>query len=1093
MFKKRTKMIRVSVGGDQEQSTPDLTTGNGIQGENICIEIPSLRESASKTTIKLQESPTKTTPTEVGVADQDLQTQRRTSHRLLTANRNETAITTSTLLAPRSIDGGMDNVRNSEQRMSSTSDPPVTGIICSLPLNRLESVLGMLNVIKQSPLHSDDLTPTEVRSCGPDRHNGSPAGSESTHDAPIDSTLAYKVLCLYCDRSFSSQKLMIKHSDRIHRIAKDRRSSARVLSTALNGSDVSSCCHFCHKSKPLNLVSENLPELFKHLSSVHSDRYYACVHCILRFPNDEAREAHMESLHPSTNSGRPKSKAALKAFSYGQNNCTLHHQQPVVSVVNCKTLKTAGNPPEATTPSSMPLELSSRPTDRHVLTNRVNSNSSSSATTKGELASVQNICLRSSLRNATAPTEKVTESSKSKTKAFKKSERLLRRNSEPMLLSRLGITQHRLPRQSRRLLAAASTNANATLLSSDTSSASSTSSTSSVMASCMGKFSAKKKLLLSNDEVQPVQNCYSKITKLKTIRSTLNTNSMPIADSGTVIETADSGKSLGKGSDGTANGSAAVSSNGSSNDTSGGLNNRGALHNSTLSCHSVWGNSTGSISSNASNGSAALLATSSGIFEEDFYETVTQNVKNNLSCHLDGKLEASTPYAPSPMSPVSVVPAVRSTVVKSPVSTDSKIHEATNLPAISVMFPTLLTVEQYGTDPKPTTSNTAVTAVSSGSSVRTKKPVTKNSWKWKWDFVKKYKYVNENGRIVKKIKQPTIGLRDLSKLDMWTQLTMRTKHELFQYQRLTDDQHQQHVSPATHCDPSAKANPTAISEVGATLRHAKRAMVEQLDNILDARLLPHIDLEQNDQRIIKLEPSDEHIMKEETEPVDDKEVMNVPPVQNSSLVPWSNHPNTHARSKNSDFLHNLQLIQLNKHHQNAPVVLSGEWARPRCYICYGCGAKFNSLKQVEEHRIFRHPHVQSTFYEIVGRELIEKRLYKHFFIPVIALMMHRMHCMRISNSERIMNSPFVHGMNPQHAVVCRINTVTEIKNEDTSSNEATSFSTSTSASSSSRNSMNTTTSSTLMDGTDAINVLAPCSALAAIDDEDEGNCARPVI
>uniref|UniRef100_A0A182SE85 C2H2-type domain-containing protein n=1 Tax=Anopheles maculatus TaxID=74869 RepID=A0A182SE85_9DIPT len=1003
-----TKMIRLhQVGGDQEQQPPDLTTENGIQGENICTEIPNLRESAAKPTIKLPESSTKTSP--VKDAEQDSLNHRRTSHRLLTVNRNDCdGSTSSTLSSSRSINGqSTGNLVSSEQRVSANVHASGTSIICSLPLNRLESILGMLNIMQKSPTRTLDLVPTDgalkreqdrssssssssmVVSAGSDDH-----AHEGAHDS---SSLAYKVLCLYCDRSFSSQKLMIKHTDRIHRIAKERRSSARVLSTALNGTDVSACCHFCHKSKTLNLMSENLPELFKHLISVHSDRYYACEHCTLRFPNDEAREAHMEALHPSTNNGRPKSKAALKAFSHSQNNCTLHHhQQPIVSIVNCKTLKT-GIAIEAEESSPPAQEPSSRSMDRLGQSNRMHSNSSSSSSNaKGESAA-QNICLRSSLRNANAlVADKDADGGKSNTKAFKKSERLLRRNSEPMLLSRLGITQHRLPRQSRRLMAAASSNASASLLSSDTSSsASSTSSTSSVTGPCLGKFGAKKKgLVLANDEGHAVQNCYNKITKLKTIRSTLGNNAMPSAD-GTGLETMDSNKSSGKGSDGsTANGNPLATSTGPIGDSASGLNNRGTMGTSSLAGNSIWGNNStvSSVSGNASsNNTAVLVAVSNGVFDEDFYETVTQNVKNNLSCHLDGKLEAPAPGAPSPMSPVAVVPAVRSTVVKSPVLTESKIHEATNLPAVSVMFPTLLTVEQYGTDPKPTTSSAALSSVSSTSSVKTKKPVTKNSWKWKWDFVKKYKYVNENGRIVKKIKQPTIGLRDLSKLDMWTQLTMRTKHELFQHRRSTgSDQLRIPVTDRSCADPSTKSEPILIPEVGANLRNEKRAMVEQLDHILDARLLPHIDLEQNDQRIVKMEPADEEATKEEeptdlvAEPLDDKEMITtIPPqVQSSSLVPWSNHQPTQPRIRNLEFLQSLQLIQLNQHYQKTPVVLSGEWARPRCYICYGCGAKFNSLKQVEEHRIFRHPHVHSTFYEIVGRELIEKRLYKHFFIPV---------------------------------------------------------------------------------------------------------------
>ncbi|XP_050072618.1 uncharacterized protein LOC126560703 [Anopheles maculipalpis] len=1103
--REKTKMIRLhQVGGDQEQQPPDLTTENGIQGENT--EIPSLRESAPKPTIKPQESSTKASPVED--VEQDSQNQRRTSHRLLTVNRNDPGSSTSTTSSsPRSINGqGSDNNRGSEQSVSTTVEPSSTSIICSLPLNRLESILGMLNIIQKSPMHAPDPVSTdEALRRVQDRSNVAvSAGSDDRANDVVhdNSSLAYKVLCLYCDRSFSSQKLMMKHTDRIHRIAKERRSSARVLSTALNGTDISSCCQFCHKSKTLNLMSENLLELFKHLISVHSDRYYACEHCTLRFPTDEARETHMEALHPSTNNGRPKSKAALKAFSHSQSNCTLHHhlhhqqQQPVVSIVNCKALKT-GIATEANESSSSAQEPSSKTMDRLGHSNRAHSSN-----TKGGESATQNVCLRSSLRNANAGSvaDKEVESGKSNTKAFKKSERLLRRNSEPMLLSRLGITQHRLPRQSRRLLAAASANVSASLLSSDTSlSASSASSTSSVIGPCLGKFSAKKKgLILANDEGHSVQNCYNKITKLKTIRSTLNTNATTPTD-GTGLETVDSNKSSAKPSDGSsAIGNPVVTSTGPIGaDSPPGLNSRGAMSNSSIAGNITWSNSTSGVSGNAiSTNAAVLVAANNGVFDEDFYETVTQNVKNNLSCHLDGKLEAHAPGAPSPMSPVAVVPAVRSTVVKSPVSTESKIHEATNLPAISVMFPTLLTVEQYGTDPKPTTSSGTLSSLSSTSLVKTKKPVTKNSWKWKWDFVKKYKYVNENGRIVKKIKQPTIGLRDLSKLDMWTQLTMRTKHELFQHRRGGGNDQQRMLVPRTSCaSASAKGEPILMAEVGAALRNEKRAMVEQLDHILDARLLPHIDLEQNDQRIIKIEPVDQEAAREKpiglsAEPVDDKAVITLPQVQSSSLVPWSNHQ---SRSRNVDFLQSLQLVQLNDHYQKTPVVLSGEWARPRCYICYGCGAKFNSLKQVEEHRIFRHPHVHSTFYEIVGRELIEKRLYKHFFIPFVALMMHRWHCMRLSNPERIMNSA-IQRINPQHTTgACRINAVAEIKNEDSSSNEATSLSTSTRASSSSSRHSTNTTVTTLMDTcSDTMNVLTQCSMLA-IDDDDDGSSSRSVI
>ncbi|XP_041774405.1 uncharacterized protein LOC121594795 isoform X2 [Anopheles merus] len=1058
---------------NDEHGQSDVTAEHSNLQEIIKVQsLCSLRENASTSNSERSASPAKSTALKVP----DIQSERRTSHRLLSSNRSDIVDATT---SPRLINRrDMRGFESSEKRMSALEDSSNTSIICRLPLNRLESIIGSLkNMKKRSDHIATTLIDIDSIPEEPDQINSFAVDLDNVKDVPSTNNIAYKVLCLYCDRSFSNHKLMIKHTDRIHRIAKERRSSARVLSTLANGSDVSTCCNFCHKSKALNLISDDLQTLFKHLISAHSDRYYACERCTMRFPNDAARDAHMDAFHPSSTTRRPKSKAALKAFSHTQNNTSQHSEHLVTNAINIKMLKTG-----VYSEINDQVEFNSV---RHSV-----SSSLSNSNIKSELAA-QNICLRSSLRNSTAPPpQKVTDSNKSKTKAFKKSERLLRRNSEPMLLSRLGITQHRLPRQSRRLMAAASSSANVTLLPSATSSTSTTQSIHSTTVPACAKFAAKKKSLgTANEEGQSFQNCYNKIIKLKTIRSSLTANSVVCDPS--LTETTESNKTLAKGSDVAALANIAVLNTGSSSDVSVGIFTRGT-NSSVFASNNDWGNNTASTGSNSCNGNNLLQVNNSGVFDEDFYDNVTRNVKNNLCCHLDGKLEALTPNAPCPTSPVAVIPTVRSTVVKSPVSSDSKIHEATNLPAISAMFPTLLTVEQYGPEPTQTTTNSSIISLSSASSVKTKKPVTKNSWKWKWDFVKKYTYVNENGRIVKKIKQPTIGLRDLSKLDMWTQLTMRTKHELFQHQRSIDSRKQLQLSK-TKFGISDEGHSITVADVGAILRNEKRAMVEQLDCLLDARSLPQIDLEQNEQRIIKIEPRVQDKTTEETCFVDDQLPNDtVSREESSSLVSWTDKKNSSEESKSLDFLQNLQLMQLNRNDLQTRVVLSGEWARPRCYICYGCGAKFNSIKQVEEHRIFRHPHVHSTFYEIVGRELIEKRLYKHFFVPFMALAMHHLYFVRLSNSELFLNSSMF-GSNSQHKGEFRINNPAEIKNEDSSSNEATSFSTSTIASSSSYRYSTNSSVVTLMDNcSNVTNTLTKFDDLANHDVENEGIGIRSV-
>lgn len=332
-------------------------------------------------------------------------------------------------------------------------------------------------------------------------------------------------------------------------------------------------------------------------------------------------------------------------------------------------------------------------------------------------------------------------------------------------------------------------------------------------------------------------------------------------------------------------------------------------------------------SSSSSSSSQQGWASNNGTFEDDFYETVGATVRRNLATCLDGKLEKNEHVT---QSVIDSPPSLRSTVVRSPVVADNEIHEASALTAITA-FPTLLTAEQYGCD-------------SNSGGGKIKRMFTKNSWKWKWDFVKKYKYVNEGGRMVKKVKEQQLGSRDLTKLDMWTQLTMRTKHE---EQRRRDD---------------AAQEPSAPPQVGELARAEKRRLVDELNTILDSRLMPQISVEQNEQRLIKVEMTDEELC----EP---KVVTTV-----AMTVPVD------------DTFPNMLSLQRNPAREPKPeLTLSGEWARPRCYVCFCCGHKFDTIKMMEDHKQTEHPHVLSSHYELVGKELIDGDLYQHLFIPAKAL------------------------------------------------------------------------------------------------------------
>lgn len=365
----------------------------------------------------------------------------------------------------------------------------------------------------------------------------------------------------------------------------------------------------------------------------------------------------------------------------------------------------------------------------------------------------------------------------------------------------------------------------------------------------------------------------------------------------------------------------------------------------------------------ASSGKLSSVLTNN-VFDENFYETITLTVRRNLSKWVDGKIEndkekrdrvaESLTDEAERLSPELLLdhppPAVRSTLFRTPpVDTalcDNEIHEATALAAVTA-FPTLLTAEQYGLEGQ------------AGGKI--KRMFTKNSWKWKWDFVKKYKYVNEGGKLVKKAKEQNLGQRDLSKLDMWTQLTMRTKHEVTKLPQRSEESE-------SELDSSAGSSSAAIGE---SVRAEKRRQVNQLDTILDSRLLPQIVTEQNEQRLIKLEAEEEDIV--------DVAVVQLPPSSSSSSAKAED-------VENDDFPLGLRLRRNpNPVHHATNLTLSGEWARPRCYVCFGCGAKFETVKLLQDHKLTEHPNTQTTHYEMVGRELIEGNLHQHLYIPKKAI------------------------------------------------------------------------------------------------------------
>lgn len=723
-----------------------------------------------------------------------------------------------TLYAPRNP-SELDNVA-----VTDDDESAVVSIVCRLPLERLSGIIETLSRTNDSSTTSN-------------------SDDKDAHVSATSNTAAgNRTLCLYCDRSFSSQKLLAKHTERIHQAAEGRRLSARKPNTS---SLLYPGCSHCNNGKTTSLLVDELPALFEHLVDIHFDKYFACKGCVMRFSNKDYLQQHLDEMH-----------AEVIPIDIGFKQPS---KTPIYDKRKKKSLKTAvTDTSPSLTDTSIVIDASTDYSDTSIETD------------KGTSTIESTFLLRSSRRQQDQARFSELPPPKTSTPLLRKKQMIS--NESTPLLSRLGIAQNRSPRTRRGMRNHRNSDASSDSYRSDTPS-NSLASTASVTSSITPR------------------------NRNKNSRSSTATMSVP-AGGGLV--------------DGVAE-----------------------IVPTTSGTVRVLG-----ISSKVS------VDTPNGTFDENFYESVCTNVRLNLSCHLDGKRE-SGPTSPCPVGAASshMVPTVPSTLVKTLLVTAPELHEATALATVTA-FPTLLTAHQYGVEPHMG---------------KIKKPITKNSWKWKWDSAKKYKWFNEGGKMVKKIKPPTGGLRDLSRLDMWTQLSMRMRHEQLQRIQLDTDGHERNLSQSE------------------TAKLEKQKLIEQLSGILDRRILPQINLEQNDQRVIKCEPIEE---------------------EQSNVTACKSPAEQSDIAAPDDLLGILRLSRVAKPTTSTTVpvdgtnanksnlILSGEWARPRCYICYGCGAKFETVKNLEDHQILRHPHVYTTHYEIVGKELIEGNLFRHFYIPSSALNRH---------------------------------------------------------------------------------------------------------
>lgn len=327
-------------------------------------------------------------------------------------------------------------------------------------------------------------------------------------------------------------------------------------------------------------------------------------------------------------------------------------------------------------------------------------------------------------------------------------------------------------------------------------------------------------------------------------------------------------------------------------------------------------------------------------FDANFFNCVSFNIQDNLLHHLDGKVHTNIEPIPIKLSPENP-----------PLSLN---------PALTAITPVAsLLKSQNGID--------AYRQIEYGS--KAPKLLTRKH------------YVKYNFRS-RKQKQGELQ-KDISKLDMWTQIAMKTRQQkvkstpeelqIEELNRILDtrgpfqDLHEEALSSRTEQTPETEIK-TILEDI--LTKVFTKINDTPIENPTDRLKPPKIKTEDTN-RITRSRYRNESTTLDETETLS---YFNLFPTPKPTTKPPLEH-NLGLNTKQLD-----RYLSENDHETiiSSSVELSGEWARPRIYVCGACGLKIPNLKLLEDHKTFIHPHVWCVHYEFVGNQ---SEFYPHLNIP----------------------------------------------------------------------------------------------------------------
>ncbi|XP_076756296.1 uncharacterized protein LOC143426607 [Xylocopa sonorina] len=322
-------------------------------------------------------------------------------------------------------------------------------------------------------------------------------------------------------------------------------------------------------------------------------------------------------------------------------------------------------------------------------------------------------------------------------------------------------------------------------------------------------------------------------------------------------------------------------------------------------------------------------------FDSSFYSSVSCNIRENLLHHLDGKLQTSSSTITSASSMVDSKPQQ---LQQQQSFYEHNVNQIQFPIDISLTAATPVYSKEYSSEEYENNSEYAQKPGKSNKSYPRRVSFEK------YNFPRKY-----DGK-----EQWTCSIKDLSKFDISTQLFLRKKQQLLKEHFSLNRLHQIPI-----------LRPTETTDIIQDEHSLSSRSLDESDTVDEA--LAEADSPDVDQ-ILRYEGQ------KLTEGKSD-EVKSSSSSSSSQSTEFSTEFGNFLRLRKWD---ENTSIEAAKKQEVVYAELTGEWSRPRVYICGACASKHVTLRELEDHKVTSHPNVWCSHFEFSGDQ---RELYKHLFLP----------------------------------------------------------------------------------------------------------------